>query len=585
MSHDHGQPGLGLRHGQDPRVDRHLAAGQAPGVHGLRVVDEDRLPLEFAHDLRIEVTRGFDQSRGDALDHLVVGPGVDHHGGLPHLRVRVDAELRVLLDGEQVEVAQGVAAGREADQGDSEPDLADVPPAPGTRPAIECRAIGRTGAPDSPTSPRNRHDSWLLALRLDPFRTHGLPLRAGVRRPAARGSGPHYDLHRDPERAANPSPLRVPRGAVVTRHPLLLVILDGWGQREESDANAVAACAPYFHELTTRYPTALLTAHGRDVGLPPGVMGNSEVGHMNLGAGRRVYQDVSRIDASIESGEFFENPALVGLMDRVRRDGGRLHLFGLVSNGGVHASDLHLRSLLTLAARRGLDAGKVLVHAITDGRDTPPRSGAGFLEALERDIAEAGVGRIASVVGRYWAMDRDERWDRTERAYALLMFGGGAVARTAAEAIQRSYETDVSDEFVEPTVVGAQGSSRIEAGDGLLCFNFRSDRMRQICRALGLAEFEAFDRGTEVRPEIVTMTRYREDFPFAIAFAPVELPNTFPELVSRAGLTQKRIAETEKYAHVTFFFSGGKEQPLPGEERILLPSPKVATYDLQPEMS
>jgi len=369
----------------------------------------------------------------------------------------------------------------------------------------------------------------------------------------------------------------------MSHRPLLLIVLDGWGQRAEREHNAVAASAPYFHDLLGRYPHTLLTACGREVGLPLGIMGNSEVGHTNLGAGRVVYQEVSRIDKSIEDGSFFENPAFVRLMERVRRDGRSLHLCGLVSDGGVHSSDLHLRSLLQLAAREGPE--RVFVHALTDGRDTPPRSGARFLEALERDLAEAGVGRIASIAGRYWTMDRDRRWERTWRGYHLMVAGEGETAATAREAIARSYEAGVGDEFVEPTSIGDPRAGRLASGDGLILFNFRADRMRQIAQALGPGDFDGFEREEVVRPEIVTMTRYRADFPFAVAFPPIELRGIFPELVSAAGLRQKRMAETEKYAHVTFFFSGGEERPFPGEERILVPSPKVATYDLQPEMS
>jgi len=365
----------------------------------------------------------------------------------------------------------------------------------------------------------------------------------------------------------------------------LLVVLDGWGHRVESESNAIRANAPYFHELLARYPNTLLVACGREVGLPLGIMGNSEVGHMNLGAGRVVYQDVSRIDRSIEQGEFFENGALVALCRRVRREGRCLHLLGLVSDGGVHSSDHHLRSLLELCGQQQLAPDRVFVHAVTDGRDTPPRSGERFLAALERDLASAGVGRIASVVGRYWAMDRDNRWERVQRAYDLFVSGAGAVVPSATLAARRSYERDVGDEFIEPTVVGEPRAGRIQDGDGLIVFNYRADRVREICQALGFADFDRFPRARVVRPEIVTMTQYRADFPFAVAYPPIELTGIFPELVSRAGLTQKRVAETEKYAHVTFFFSGGEERPYPGEERILIPSPKVATYDLQPEMS
>jgi 2,3-bisphosphoglycerate-independent phosphoglycerate mutase len=367
--------------------------------------------------------------------------------------------------------------------------------------------------------------------------------------------------------------------------PLLLVVLDGWGHREDPESNAILESAPYFREFSERFPSTLLDACGREVGLPLGVMGNSEVGHMNLGAGRVVYQDLSRIDHSIEQGEFFGIGSLVSLMARVRREGKQLHLCGLVSDGAVHASDRHLRALLKLAAQQGLAADKVQVHAITDGRDTPPRSGVGYIEALEADLRDAGVGRVASVVGRYWAMDRDKRWGRVERAYNLLVCGAGARAESAAQAVSRSYEQDVGDEFIEPTVIGAPDAGRFEDGDGLILFNYRSDRVRQLCQALHFDDFDGFERRRRVALEIVTFTRYREDFPFAVAFPPVELRGIFGEVISAAGLTQKRVAETEKYAHVTFFFNGGAEDPLPGEERILLPSPKVATYDLQPQMS
>ncbi|HJM57374.1 MAG: phosphoglycerate mutase (2,3-diphosphoglycerate-independent) [Planctomycetes bacterium] len=367
--------------------------------------------------------------------------------------------------------------------------------------------------------------------------------------------------------------------------PLLLVILDGWGHRAETESNAIAANAPYFHDLLGRYPHALLSTCGREVGLPTGVMGNSEVGHLNLGAGRVVNQDVTRINAAIEDGSFAQCGAFVQLIDRLVREGKPLHLLGLVSDAGVHASDLHLRHLLLLAAARGMPADAVFVHAITDGRDTPPRSGPEHLARVEADLAAAGVGRIASVVGRYWCMDRDKRWERVERAYDLLVQGIGACANNAAQAISDSHAADVGDEFVEPVVIGPPDQGRIEDGSGLIVFNYRSDRVREICDALHAEAFEGFERKRRVQPEIVTMTRYREDFPFAVGFPPVSLEGLFPELVSQAGLRQKRIAETEKYAHVTFFFSGGEEAPYPGEERILIPSPKVATYDLQPEMS
>ncbi len=369
----------------------------------------------------------------------------------------------------------------------------------------------------------------------------------------------------------------------MNHRPLLLIVLDGWGHREAPEHNAVLARGEHFRGFVERYPSTLLSCSGEEVGLPLGLMGNSEVGHMNLGAGRIVWQDITRIDRSIREGGFFENGALTGVMDRVQRAGRTLHLLGLVSDGGVHSSDFHVRALLKLAAQRGLAKDRVVVHAILDGRDTPPRSGAGYLETLERDLAEAGVGRIGSIVGRYFAMDRDKRWDRVERAYDLLTAGAGEHFDSAAEAIRASYAADVGDEFVEPRTVGAP--ALVESGDGVICFNFRADRMREIVLALGTEDFDGFARQRTSRPELVTMTQYRADFPFAIAYPPVEIEGLFSEIVSAAGLRQERIAETEKYAHVTFFFSGGKEAEVPGESRTLIPSPKVATYDLKPEMS
>ncbi len=367
--------------------------------------------------------------------------------------------------------------------------------------------------------------------------------------------------------------------------PLLLVVLDGWGFREEAKHNAIREGAGYFHDLLGRYPNCLLSASGHEVGLPLGLMGNSEVGHLNLGAGRTVHMDVTRIDQSISDGEFAANGAFGALMERVVREGRQLHLLGLVSDGGVHSSDRHLGELLKLAARKGLDPGRVLVHAILDGRDTPPRSADRFLEQLEADIQAAGVGRVASVVGRYWSMDRDNRWDRVQRAYDLFVSGRGERVQSSSEAIARAYENDTGDEFVEPCVIGAPDQGRMQSGDGVICFNYRADRMREISEALGCADFKGFERQCQVELEIVSMTQYRADLPFAVAYPPRQLRGVFPEVIAAAGLTQKRIAETEKYAHVTYFFSGGQEQPVSGEERILIPSPKVATYDLQPEMS
>ncbi len=369
------------------------------------------------------------------------------------------------------------------------------------------------------------------------------------------------------------------------RRPIALVVLDGWGHREENEYNAIRPNAHAFARFCERYPTGLLTASGREVGLPLGLMGNSEVGHMNLGAGRIVHQDIARIDRAIQDGSLEGAAAFAGTMDRVRASGKRLHLFGLVSDGGVHSSDRHVAALLHMAAQRGLGPEQVCIHAITDGRDTPPRSGVTHVQRLERDVAGAGVGRIVSVVGRYWAMDRDKRWERVQRAYALFTHGTGERAASAIDALAAAYAAGTGDEFVEPTAIGNPDEGRMRAGDAAIAFNFRSDRMRQICMALALDEFDGFARGARPLIELATMTQYRADFPFPVAFPPVELRGTLPELVSAAGLRQERIAETEKYAHVTFFFSGGEEREYPGESRILIPSPRVATYDLQPEMS
>ena len=369
------------------------------------------------------------------------------------------------------------------------------------------------------------------------------------------------------------------------KRPLLLIVLDGWGSRRESESNAILQEAGYFHELLGRYPHTLLSASGKEVGLPLGLMGNSEVGHLNLGAGRTVYQDVTRIDKSIADGEFSGLGAFQNLFSRLLKEGKTLHLVGLVSDGGVHSSDGHLRELLKLAAARGFGQDQVCVHAILDGRDTPPRSGDRYLAQLEQDIESAGVGRVASVIGRYFAMDRDQRWERVKRAFDLFVGGVGRRAPSTAVAIEASYAEDVGDEFVEPVVIGKPDEGRMSDGDGVLCFNYRADRMRELCMALGLADFDGFERSALPELELVTMTQYRDDFPFAVAYPPVQLKGVLSEVVAKAGLTQKRIAETEKYAHVTYFFSGGEETPVVGEERILVPSPKVATYDLQPQMS
>ncbi len=350
--------------------------------------------------------------------------------------------------------------------------------------------------------------------------------------------------------------------------------------------NAISAAEPRFwNELLQKWPSAGLQASGEDVGLPCGLMGNSEVGHVNIGAGRVVYQEITRIDREISEGRFQRNPALLSAIEHARRSDKTLHLFGLVSNGGVHSSDRHLDALLELCKDEGLAGDQVVLHAFLDGRDTPPRSAEAYIERVEARMRELGVGRIATVIGRYWAMDRDKRWERVQLAYDALTLGEGLVAESAQAAVAESYARDEGDEFVKPTIVGSRDAGRVRSGDAILFFNFRTDRARQLTEAFVSHEFEGFPRATFPQVHFVTMTRYREDFPCAVAYPPQNLQGILPQVISDAGLSQLRIAETEKYAHVTFFFSGGDERELPGERRLLVPSPKVATYDLQPAMS
>lgn len=376
--------------------------------------------------------------------------------------------------------------------------------------------------------------------------------------------------------------------------PLVLIIRDGWGVCDEDaesarrHGNAVELTRPpVLQQLLTTYPHALLQASGEAVGLPPGQMGNSEVGHQNLGAGRVTYQDLMRISVAIRDGSFFRNPVLLKVMGEMKRTGRTLHLIGLLSDGGVHSHIDHLVALVEMAKQQGLSADQVQVHAILDGRDTPPRSGAGYLQRLEAELTRSGVGRIASVSGRYYAMDRDNRWERTDRAYAAYVSGQGVRARSAMAAIEASYAADTGDEFVEPTVLedaSGQPLGLISDGDGVVFFNFRPDRARQITRAfLGAAPDD------HARPPVsvhyVCMTRYDDSLKAVIAFPPEMVDNPIGQVVAEAGQHQLRIAETEKYAHVTYFFNGGREVVFPNEDRVLVPSPKVATYDLQPEMS
>jgi 2,3-bisphosphoglycerate-independent phosphoglycerate mutase len=368
-----------------------------------------------------------------------------------------------------------------------------------------------------------------------------------------------------------------------------LIILDGWGQREERDHNAVLqARTPCLGSLRARCPSTTLGASGLAVGLPEGQMGNSEVGHLNLGAGRIVYQDFTRINQAIADGSFARCEALLAACTAARDGGGALHLLGLLSDGGVHSHQEHLYALLRLARGQGME--RVFVHPFLDGRDTPPRSGSGYLAALEAAAAEIGVGRVASVSGRFYAMDRDNRWERVERAYRALVRGEGHRAGSSAEAIAAAYAAGQSDEFVEPWVLtGPDGApvGPIRDGDAVVCFNFRADRAREITRAFTEPGFGVFDAGARPRlAAYVAFTVYDETFSLPVAFPPQKLQHLLGQVVSEAGLSQLRIAETEKYAHVTFFFNGGEEAPFPGERRELLPSPReVATYDQKPEMS
>jgi 2,3-bisphosphoglycerate-independent phosphoglycerate mutase len=366
----------------------------------------------------------------------------------------------------------------------------------------------------------------------------------------------------------------------------MLMILDGWGHREEQEYNAVAqARTPNFDSLASTYPNTLVEASGEAVGLPPGMMGNSEVGHLNLGAGRVVWQKVTRISRAIEDGSFFENQALLGAMTRARDGGGALHLIGLTSDGGVHSREFHYFSLLQMAKALGLD--KVFFHALTDGRDTSPVSGLACLRRLSEKMKELGTGRIASVAGRYYTMDRDSRWDRVEKAFRAYTLGEGLRGEDVAAVIEASYREGVTDEFILPTLLGRDGKpmALIEDGDSVIFFNFRADRGREISHAFVDPDFDSFPR--EVRPRVhwVCMTEYDAKLDVPVAFRPRPIDVVFADHLARQGKKQLHIAETEKYAHVTFFFNGGVEAPFTGEDRILVPSPRVARYNQSPAMS
>ena len=365
------------------------------------------------------------------------------------------------------------------------------------------------------------------------------------------------------------------------------MILDGFGLNEKTEGNAVyGAKTPNIDGLMKDYPFVNGNASGLAVGLPDGQMGNSEVGHLNMGAGRIVYQELTRITKEIQDGDFFENETLKAGMANVKENDSALHLYGLLSDGGVHSHNTHLYGLLEMAKREGIS--KVYVHCFLDGRDTSPTSGKGFMEELEQKMAEIGVGEIASVIGRYYVMDRDNRWDRVEAAYKALVCGEGKQVDNAVAAVGASYEENVTDEFVLPTVVVKDGApvATINDKDTVIFFNFRPDRAREITRVFCADDFDGFDRGARKDVTYICFTEYDVTIPNKqVAFHKVELDNTFGQFLAANGLTQARIAETEKYAHVTFFFNGGVEEPNQGEDRILVNSPKVATYDLKPEMS
>ena len=373
----------------------------------------------------------------------------------------------------------------------------------------------------------------------------------------------------------------------MSKKTTVLMILDGFGLNDRTEGNAVAqAKKPNIDTLMTQYPCVKGNASGLAVGLPDGQMGNSEVGHRNMGAGRIVYQELTRITKEIQDGDFFRNEALLLGMNRVKENQSALHVYGLLSDGGVHSHNTHLYGLLEMAKREGIE--KVYVHCFLDGRDTPPASGKGFIQELEDKMKEIGVGEIATINGRYYAMDRDNRWERVEKAYRAIAFGEGEKADSAIAAIDASYAADVTDEFVVPTVIQKGGApvATVNDKDTIIFFNFRPDRAREITRVFCADDFDGFDRGARKDVTYICFTEYDVTIPNKeIAFKKVSLTNTFGEYLAAHGKTQARIAETEKYAHVTFFFNGGVEEPNEGEDRILVNSPKVATYDLQPEMS
>ena len=365
--------------------------------------------------------------------------------------------------------------------------------------------------------------------------------------------------------------------------PVALIIMDGCGLGDKSDKNNAVqqANTPVLDGLMAKYKTSQLQASGEYVGLPDGQMGNSEVGHTNIGAGRVIYQQLTRITRDIKNGDFFKNKALLDIVNGVKANGGALHLLGLVSPGGVHSHQAHLYALLELAKKN--DIKEVYVHAFLDGRDVPPQSAQPFLEELAAKCEEIGVGMIATISGRYYAMDRDHNWDREQKAYEAIAHAEGVSADSAVAGLKASYENGANDEFVVPCVI--KGYEGMKNGDGAIFFNFRPDRARQLTHAFVDAEFDGFERDESLKIPFATFSQYEDGMNAKVAFPPETIKNTMGEIIKNQGITQLRIAETEKYAHVTFFFNGGVEEPYKGEDRILVPSPKVATYDLQPEMS
>lgn len=374
----------------------------------------------------------------------------------------------------------------------------------------------------------------------------------------------------------------------MTKKMTALIIMDGFGERAETRGNAIKlAGTPNLDKLKAEYAHTVIGASGMDVGLPDGQMGNSEVGHLNIGAGRIVYQELTRITKSIQDGDFFKVPEFVDACQKAKKNGGKLHLMGLLSDGGVHSHITHLFALIDLAKQQGLD--NVYVHCIMDGRDTPPSSGIEYVQQLQDYMAKVQFGKIATISGRFWAMDRDKRWDRIQKAYEAISCGVGDKADCPICAMKNSYKNEKTDEFVVPCVIQEDGKpvATVEAGDSMIFFNFRPDRTREITRAFIDPDFKDFERLGGYKPvTFIGMTRYDDTFTnIETAFKPVTLSNTMGEYLAANGKTQLRIAETEKYAHVTFFFNGGVEAPNPGEDRELIPSPKVTTYDLKPEMS